>query len=105
MEDGIDKLNFITIAIHPAKEGFACLVLEKDSPPMTREYSIALTIAHGMVRMALERPDIIFDEGVNALANPLDNDTVININDMTLLLMVIFTFNSQKLVADSILLR
>ena len=32
--------------------------------------------------MALERPDIIFDEGINALANPRDNDTVINVNDM-----------------------
>ena len=82
MEDGIDKLNFITIAIHPAKEGFACLVLENDSPPMTREYSIALTIAHGMVRMALQRPDIIFDEGVEALTHPEDENTVVGINDI-----------------------
>ena len=37
MEDGVDKLNFITIAVHPAKEGFACMVLEKDNPPMTKE--------------------------------------------------------------------
>jgi hypothetical protein len=81
MEDGIDKLNFITIAIHPAKEGFACLVLEKDSPPMTREYSIALTIAHGMVKMALERPDLVFDEGVDAMANPSYNK-LIDINEV-----------------------
>jgi len=81
MEDGIDKLNFITIAIHPAKEGFACLVLENDSPPMTREYSIALTIAHGMVKMALERPDLVFDEGVDAMANPSYNK-LIDINEV-----------------------
>ena len=76
MEDGIDKLNFITIAVHPAKEGFACLVLEKDNPPITQEYHVALTIAHGMVKMALDRPDIIFDEGVDAMANPSQNKLV-----------------------------
>ena len=80
MEDGIDKLNFITIAVHPAKEGFACMVLEKDNPPMTKEYSIALTIAHGMVKMALDRPDLVFDEGVDAMANP--SNKLININDI-----------------------
>ena len=81
MEDGIDKLNFITIAVHPAKEGFACLVLEKDNPPMTKEYSIALTMAHGMVKMALERPDLVFDEGIDAMANPSYNK-LIDINEV-----------------------
>ena len=76
MEDGLDKLNFITIAVHPAEEGFACMVLEKDNPPLTQEYHIALTIAHGMVKMALDRPDIIFDEGVDAMANPSQNNLV-----------------------------
>mgnify|MGYP006405155295 FL=1 len=80
MEDGVDKLNFITIAVHPAKEGFACLVLEKENPPMTKEYSIALTIAHGMVKMALDRPDLVFDEGVDAMANP--SNKLIDMNDI-----------------------
>ena len=73
MEDGVDKLNFITIAVHPAEGGFACLVLEKDNPPSTQDYHIALTIAHGMVKMALDRPDIIFDEGMDAMTNPSPN--------------------------------
>ena len=80
MEDGVDKLNFITIAAHPAKEGFACMVLENDNPPMTKEYSIALTIAHGMVKMALDRPDLVFEEGVDAIANP--SNKLIDINDI-----------------------
>ena len=80
MEDGVDKLNFITIAVHPAKEGFTCMVLEKDNPPMTKEYSIALTIAHGMVKMALDRPDLVFEEGVDAIANP--SNKLIDINDI-----------------------
>jgi len=76
MEDGIDKLNFITIAIHPAKEGFACMVLEKDNPPNSHEYIVALTIAHGMVKIALERPDLIYDEGIDAIQNPAKNSLV-----------------------------
>ena len=76
MEDGVDKLNFITIAVHPAEGGFACLVLEKDNPPLTQDYSVALTIAHGMVKMALDHPDIIFDEGVDSMANPSQNKLV-----------------------------
>ena len=81
MEDGVDKLNFITIAVHPAKGGFACMVLEKDNPPITKEYHIALTIAHGMVKMALNNPDIMFDEGVDAMTNPSQNNLV-NIQDV-----------------------
>ena len=76
MEDGLDKLNFITIAIHPAKEGFACMVLEKAHPPNSHEYIVALTIAHGMVKMALERPDLIYDEGIGAIQNPAKNSLV-----------------------------
>ena len=81
MEDGVDKLNFITIAVDPAKVGFACMVLEKDNPPMTKEYSVALTIAHGMVKMALDRPDLVFDEGVDAMSNPSHNK-LIDMNDI-----------------------
>ena len=73
MEDGVDKLNFITIAVHPAKGGFACMVLEKDNPPITKEYHIALTIAHGMVKLALDNPDLIFEAGVESLSNPQQN--------------------------------
>ena len=83
MEDGVDKLNFITIAVHPAEGGFACLVLEKDDPPLTQDYSVALTIAHGMVKMALDHPDIIFDEGVDAMMNPSPNK-LINIKEVML---------------------
>ena len=83
MEDGIDKVNFITIAVHPAEEGFACLVLERDNPPLTKEYSIALTMAHGMVKLALDRPDLVFDEGVDAMENPSQNKLV-NIQEVML---------------------
>ena len=81
-ENGLDTTSIITISVYPAKEGFVCSVTEPKYAPLTQEFSVALTIAHGMVKMALERPDIIFDEGVDALANPQENDNIININDM-----------------------
>ena len=81
-ENGLDTTSVITISVYPSKEGFVCSVTAPKYAPLTQEFSVALTIAHGMVKMALERPDIIFDEGVDALANPKENDNIININDM-----------------------
>ena len=82
IENGEDKGARITITIYPSEKGFSCAVTEPNIPPLTSDYNIALTIAHGMVRMALERPDIIFDEGVESLSNPIDSDTVVSIDDM-----------------------
>ena len=81
MENGVDTKNIITISVYPAEEGFVCTITEPNKMPLTADYSIALTIAHGMVKMALERPDIIFDEGVEALATP-QTDTVVSVSDM-----------------------
>ena len=81
MENGVDTKSIITISVYPAEEGFVCTITEPNKMPLTADYSIALTIAHGMVKMALERPDIIFDEGVEALATP-QTDTVVSVSDM-----------------------
>ena len=82
IENGEDREARITISIYPSEKGFSCAVTEPNIPPLTSDYNIALTIAHGMVKMALERPDIVFDEGVDALANPVESDAVVSINDM-----------------------
>ena len=79
-ENGLDTTNVITISVSPSKEGFICSVTEPKYAPLTQEFSVALTIAHGMVKMALERPDIIFEEGVDALANPQENENIINLD-------------------------
>tara|TARA_R110000824_G_scaffold313381_1_gene500207 strand:- start:323 stop:595 length:273 start_codon:yes stop_codon:yes gene_type:complete len=81
MDNGVDTKSIITISVYPAEEGFVCTITEPNKMPLTADYSIALTIAHGMVKMALERPDIIFDEGVEALATP-QTDTVVSVSDM-----------------------
>ena len=70
------------LTLCPSEEGFGCTLVEPVKIPLTADYSVALTIAHGMVKMALERPDIIFDEGVESLSNPIESDTVVSIDDM-----------------------
>jgi len=82
MDNGVDSKNIITISVFPSDKGFVCTISEPKKMPLTADYSIALTIAHGMVKMALERPDIIFEEGVEALSNPIEGDTVVSIGDM-----------------------
>ena len=82
MHNGTDPKNIITISVCPSTEGFICTIVEPKEMPLSADYSVALTIAHGMVKMALESPDIIFDEGVESLSNPIESDTVVSINDM-----------------------
>ena len=81
MDNGIDTKGAITISVYPSEKGFVCTITEPKYSPLTADYSVALTIAHGMVKMALERPDIIFDEGIEALSTPR-TDTVVSVNDM-----------------------
>ena len=80
-ENGLYATDVITISVSPSKEGFICSVTEPKYAPLTQEFSVALTIAHGMVKMALERPDIIFDEGVESLTNP-KNESKVTLEDM-----------------------
>ena len=81
MDNGIDTKGAITISVYPSEKGFVCTITEPKYSPLTAEYSVALTIAHGMVKMALERPDIIFDEGVESLTNP-KNEYNVTLEDM-----------------------
>ena len=46
--------------------GFACGIIDEDLYN-TEEYYISLTLARGMLRLALKNPDLVFDEGVLSL--------------------------------------
>ena len=70
IENGEDKEARITITVYPSEKGFSWAVTEPNIPPLTSDYNIALTIAHGMVRLALDNPDLIFDAGMESLSNP-----------------------------------
>ena len=77
MDNGvINTKDTITITVFPSEEGFGCSVVEPKMSPLTQEYSVALTIAHGMVKLALETPDIVFDAGIESLTSPSENTSV-----------------------------
>ena len=83
MDNGaINTKDTITITVFPSKEGFGCSVIEPKTSPLTQEFSVALTIAHGMIKLALETPDIVFDAGIEALTNPPSENTIISIADL-----------------------
>ena len=72
-ENGEDKEARIMISVYPSEKGFSCSLTEPNVPPLTSDYNIALTIAHGMVKLALDNPDLIFEAGVESLSNPQQN--------------------------------
>ena len=77
-DNGVMNINNnITITVYPAEGGFGIVITEPKFVPFTEETGIALTIAHGMVNMALTDPGTVFDEGVNALAK-LDNEEAVD---------------------------
>ena len=80
-ENGEDKEARIMITVYPSEKGISCSRTEPNVPPLTSDYSIALTIAHGMVRLALDNPDLIFDAGVESLSNP-QQDLVADLVEM-----------------------
>ena len=82
MHNGTDPKNIITISVCPSIEGFICTIVEPKEMPLSADYSVALTIAHGMVKMALEKPDIIFDAGVESLTNPAEESSIVTLVDM-----------------------
>ena len=73
IENGEDKEARITITIYPSEKGFSCSITEPATPMLSHDYSIALTIAHGMVKLALDNPDLIFDAGMDSLSNPKED--------------------------------
>ena len=59
--------------MYPSEKGFSCSITEPATPMVSHDYSIALTIAHGMVKLALDNPDLIFDAGMDSLSNPKED--------------------------------
>jgi|TARA_R100000742_G_C4277388_1_gene99217 hypothetical protein len=57
----------ILVSILPTDNGFACTVLPSNNAPQVESYAVALTIAHGMVKVSVEEPDYIFDKGIQAM--------------------------------------
>ena len=56
----------VRLYVMATPSGFACGIIDEDLYN-TEEYYISLTLARGMLRLALKNPDLVFDEGVLSL--------------------------------------
>lgn len=55
----------VNISIDPTDTGFACVITEdKEESVNDEQYYMCCTIARGMVRLAVENPELVFSEGV-----------------------------------------
>ena len=61
-EKKVDFNKAITIFISPTDTGFACGV--SNEPIDSEQMGILMTLARGMMRLALQNPDFVFDEGI-----------------------------------------
>ena len=68
------KLKPVKIYITSTPEGFSCGIIDEHSYA-SEDYYISLTLAKGMLRLLLNNPDLIFDEGLMSLGEDF-NSTV-----------------------------
>jgi len=61
-EKKVDFNKAIMIYISPTDTGFACGV--SNEPIDSEQMGILMTLARGMMRLALQNPDFVFDEGI-----------------------------------------
>lgn len=55
----------VNISIDPTDTGFSCVITEdKEESVQDEQYYMCCTIARGMVRLAVENPELVFSEGV-----------------------------------------
>jgi hypothetical protein len=55
----------VNISIDPTDTGFACVITEdKEESVQDEQYYMCCTIARGMVRLAVDNPELVFSEGV-----------------------------------------
>ena len=62
------KRKPIFISINPTDVGYECNVLPPTDMPKLESYAVALTMAYGMVKAAIQEPNYIFDFGVDAMS-------------------------------------
>ncbi len=66
------KKKPIFISIDPTDTGYECNVLPPVDMPKVESYAVALTMAYGMVKAAIEDPGWVFDYGIDAMHEQKD---------------------------------
>jgi len=97
-EDKIKLKDGVRLFVSPTDNGFACGVIEDDWM-YTDEGYFCSVIARGMMKIACEKPNEVFEEGLegfNLDIKAKDNKQNINGNDNNIISIVPF-INKKKL--------
>tara|TARA_X000001382_G_scaffold120111_1_gene101434 strand:+ start:2139 stop:2405 length:267 start_codon:yes stop_codon:yes gene_type:complete len=66
----------IYISIDPTDEGYECNVLPPTNMPKVENYAVALTMAYGMVKAAMDDPNWIFEYGIDAMHEQKETNSI-----------------------------
>lgn len=97
-KDKIEIKDGVRLFVSPTDNGFACGVVEDDWM-YTDEGYFCSVIARGMMKIAVEKPNEVFEEGLEGFKLDLaskQNEQVINGNDNNIISIVPF-INKKKL--------
>ena len=85
-DDVVNIFNSVSVIITPHKKGFTCGIID---PKLPAERDICSYIAKGLVQMAMDRPEELYEAGVKAFENSLlsieDNTEEYNDNVLDLI--------------------
>ena len=67
------KILPVKLYIAQTEKGFSCGIIDEHLYH-TNDYYVSLTLARGMLRLALQNPDMVFDEGILAMGEDMESD-------------------------------
>ena len=72
-EDLATKIIPVKLYITQTEKGFSCGIIDEHLYH-TNDYYVSLTLARGMLRLALNNPDMVFDEGILAMGEEMESE-------------------------------
>ena len=67
------KIIPVKLYITQTEKGFSCGIIDEQLYN-TNDYYISLTLARGMLRLALNNPDMVFDEGILSMGEEMESE-------------------------------
>ena len=73
MIEEFTKILPVKIYVKQTEKGFTCGIIDEQLYS-TNDYYVSLTLARGMLRLALKNPDMVFDEGIMAMGEEMESE-------------------------------
>ena len=73
MIEEFTKILPVKLYVKQTEKGFTCGIIDEQLYS-TNEYYVSLTLARGMLRLALNNPDMVFDEGILAMGEEMESE-------------------------------